>query len=278
MKAMILAAGRGERMRPLTDHCPKPLLTVGNKPLIVWHIERLVQAGIHEIVINYAWLGHQFPQMLGDGSQWGAKLHYSPEQSALETAGGIARALPLLGEGVFLVISGDIYTDFDFASLHARATMMQSQASPLMHLILVDNPDYHPEGDFGLEKDHVVLIKPSQFRDLCTIRRTRQDQGAQHAATETYQIDRGESEYRATQRLVGAASCAEVSLTYANIGLYNTCSFAQLDPQCPAKLAPLIHQAIAHNVVSGEHYRGTWHNIGTPEQLYALDHLLKHQG
>lgn len=228
MKAMILAAGRGERMRPLTDHCPKPLLTVGNKPLIVWQIERLVQAGIHEIVINYAWLGHQFPQMLGDGSRWHAKLHYSPEQSALETAGGIARALPLLGEGVFLVVSGDIYTEFDFARLHARAAMMQSQSRPLMHLVLVDNPDYHPEGDFGLDANQLVSTKLPRF-------------------------------------------------TYANIGLFNTQSFIQLDPQCPAKLAPLIHEAMTHNAVSGEHYRGMWHNIGTPGQLNALDHVLKHK-
>jgi len=226
MKAMILAAGRGERMRPLSDHCPKPLLPVDNKPLIVWHIERLVQAGINEIVINYAWLGHQFPQILGDGSQWNAKLHYSPEQSALETAGGIAHALPLLGEGVFLVVSGDIYTDFDFARLHTQAARMRGETSPRMHLILVDNPSYHPEGDFGLEKNQLVTTKLPRF-------------------------------------------------TYANIGLYDTRSFTHLDPQRPAKLAPLIHHAIAHNAVSGEHYRGTWHNIGTPEQLDALDNILK---
>lgn len=226
MKAIIFAAGRGERMRPLSDHCPKPLLSVGNKPLIVWHLERLVRAGITDIVINYAWLGQQFLQTLGDGHQWGAKLHYSSEVSALETAGGIAHALPLLGQGVFLAISGDIYTDFDFAHLLARAAVMQASADPKMHLVLVDNPIYHPDGDFGLEKNNVVSMQQPHF-------------------------------------------------TYANIGLYDTRSFIHLDPQRPAKLAPLIHQAIAEGQVSGEHFAGIWHNIGTPEQLSALDNMLR---
>lgn len=144
MRAMILAAGRGERMRPLTDHTPKPLLPVGGKPLIVWHIERLAQAGIREIVINHAHLGQQIEQALGDGRQWQVDIQYSPEQTALETAGGIAQALPLLGEQPFLVVNGDVFTDIDYATLALPATK-------LAHLVMVDNPPQHAQGDFALE-------------------------------------------------------------------------------------------------------------------------------
>lgn len=142
---MILAAGRGERMRPLTDRTPKPLLGVGGKPLIVWHIERLVRAGLSDIVINHAWLGEQIEAALGDGSRFGARIHYSRETSALETAGGIVLALPLLGAGPFLVVNGDVYTDFDFASLAAMTLNGR-----LAHLVLIDNPAHHPQGDFAL--------------------------------------------------------------------------------------------------------------------------------
>ncbi|SUV85279.1 nucleotidyl transferase [Bordetella pertussis] len=120
MRAMILAAGRGERMRPLTDTTPKPLLAVGGKPLIVWHIERLVAAGLRDIVINHAWLGQRIVDHLGDGGAYGARLHYSAEAAALETAGGIAQALPLLGDAPFLVINGDIWCDWDPARPGAR--------------------------------------------------------------------------------------------------------------------------------------------------------------
>lgn len=145
MKAMILAAGRGERMRPLTDRCPKPLLPVGGKPLIVWHIERLVAAGLRDIVINHAHLGAQIEAALGDGSRWGARIVFSPEPpGALETAGGIAQALPLLGDGPFLVVNGDIFCDW---------TPRRHQLAPatLAHLVLVPNPDHHPAGDFNLD-------------------------------------------------------------------------------------------------------------------------------
>lgn len=144
MKAMILAAGRGERMRPLTDHCPKPLLEVGGKPLIVWHIERLARAGIRELIINHAHLGAQIEARLGDGSQWGVRIAYSAEPpGALETAGGIACALPLLGSSPFLVINGDIFCDWDPARAHLPS---HRQA----HLVLVRNPAHHAIGDFGL--------------------------------------------------------------------------------------------------------------------------------
>jgi N-acetyl-alpha-D-muramate 1-phosphate uridylyltransferase len=153
-KAMIFAAGRGERMRPLTDHTPKPLLEAGGKPLIVWQIERLAQAGFRAIVINHAWLGERLEAALGDGSRWGVQLRYSPEQEALETAGGIAQALPLLEDGaageIFLGVAGDVYADFDYASLHAHARRLASQAGPGMHLVMVPNPPFHPAGDFGL--------------------------------------------------------------------------------------------------------------------------------
>lgn len=144
MKAMILAAGRGERMRPLTDHTPKPLLRVGGKPLIVWHLIRLAKAGFKQIVINHAHLGAQIEQVLGDGSLWGVQIQYSPEKIALETAGGIANSLPLLGNAPFLVVNGDIFTDIDFATL----TLVPKH---LAHLVLVDNPVQHPQGDFAIQ-------------------------------------------------------------------------------------------------------------------------------
>ena len=147
MKAMILAAGRGERMRPLTDFTPKPLLKVGAKPLIVWHLERLAQAGFKEVVINHAHLGGQIEQALGNGSLWSMHIQYSAEQQALETAGGIANALPLLGDQPFLVVNGDIYTEIDFAPL---ANLAHSLPPNLAHLLMVDNPPQHPQGDFAI--------------------------------------------------------------------------------------------------------------------------------
>jgi len=143
MQAMILAAGRGERMRPLTDHTPKPLLPAGGKPLIVYHIERLVAAGLRRIVINHAHLGHRIEAALDDGSRWGAKIRYLPESEALETGGGIFRALPLLDRGPFVVVNGDIWTDLEFIRLRLSEGL-------LAHLVLVDNPPHHPEGDFAL--------------------------------------------------------------------------------------------------------------------------------
>jgi N-acetyl-alpha-D-muramate 1-phosphate uridylyltransferase len=160
-KAMIFAAGRGERMRPLTDHTPKPLLEAGDKPLIVWQIERLASAGFRTIVINHAWLGERIEDALGDGSRWGVELRYSAEQEALETAGGIAQALPLLEDGdsgeVFAGVAGDVYADFDYATLHAHAARLAAQPEAGMHLVMVPNPSFHPKGDFGLV-DNVVSL------------------------------------------------------------------------------------------------------------------------
>jgi MurNAc alpha-1-phosphate uridylyltransferase len=157
MMAMLLAAGRGERMRPLTDLTPKPLLQVGGKPLIVWHIERLVGAGITDIVINHAHLGKQIEQALGDGSRFGATIRYSDEGTALETAGGIAFALQLLGEQPFAVVNGDIWCNYDFARLPGLAANMQQDNA---HLVLVDNPPQHPNGDFGLHDGRVTDSGP----------------------------------------------------------------------------------------------------------------------
>ncbi len=160
MKAMILAAGRGERMRPLTDHTPKPLLPAGGKPLIVWHIERLAKAGITELVINHAHLGVQIEEALGDGRRFGVQIRYSPEHpAALETAGGIAHALHLLGSEPFAVVNGDIYCDYDFAQLPARAAALAA-SNDAGHLVLVNNPAHHPEGDFGLQQGRVKDSQP----------------------------------------------------------------------------------------------------------------------
>ena len=159
LKVMLLAAGRGERMRPLTDHTPKPLLAAGGKPLIVWHIENLVSAGICDLVINYAHLGNQIQAALGDGSSLGARILYSPENPALEAAGGIANALPLLGGESFAVINSDIFCEYDFAQLPLHAAALQASGDAA-HLVLVNNPDHHPNGDFSLHNGRVANSQP----------------------------------------------------------------------------------------------------------------------
>lgn len=216
--AMILAAGRGERMRPLTDHTPKPLLTAGGKPLIVHHLERLAEAGFNRVVINHAHLGERIEAALGDGARWGLRIEYSPEGKALETGGGIFRALPLLGPAPFVVVNGDVWTDLDFARLALAP-------GDLAHLVLVDNPAHHPGGDFALCHGRVLA------------------EGAGR-------------------------------LTFGGIGVYHPELFrACIGGAFP--LAPLLRAAMAHGRVSGEHHRGRWLDIGTPERLQALDQVLK---
>jgi MurNAc alpha-1-phosphate uridylyltransferase len=149
MRAMILAAGRGERMRPLTEHTPKPLLEVAGQPLIAYHLQALRQAGIEDIVINISHLGEQIEQYLGRGDDYGVSITYSHEATPLETAGGIAKALPLLGDAPFLVVNADIWCDYPFAA-------MPREPAGLAHLILVDNPGHHPQGDFFLNDEQVV--------------------------------------------------------------------------------------------------------------------------
>ena len=230
MRAMILAAGRGERMRPLTDHTPKPLLPVGGKPLIVWHIERLVRAGITDLVINHAHLGKQIEQALGDGDRFGARIRYSDEGKALETAGGIANALHLLGDEPFAVVNGDVYCDYDFAHLAQRAAIL-SENSDTAHLVLVDNPEHNLKGDFGLRDERVLPLPSSPF------------------------------------------PLAD-SFTFSGIGLYRPELFAHIPHGSKAPLAPLLREQIALGKVSGEHHRGRWVDVGTPQRLAELDQRL----
>src|SRR5512136_2327847 len=150
MKAMIIAAGRGERMRPLSDSVPKCLLEVRGKSLIAWLLEALARSGVGDIVINHAHLGHMIESALGDGRRFGVAIRYSHEPEALETAGGIAKALPLLGEAPFIAVNSDIFCDFDFSALVARAL-----GRHLAHLVLVANPPHHPYGDFSLRGSQV---------------------------------------------------------------------------------------------------------------------------
>ncbi|RIA21523.1 MurNAc alpha-1-phosphate uridylyltransferase [Ectopseudomonas oleovorans] len=158
MKAMILAAGKGERMRPLTLHTPKPLVRAAGVPLIEYHVRALAAAGFTELVINHAWLGQQIEDYLGDGSRFGMRIVYSPEGEPLETGGGIFKALPLLGEQPFLVVNGDVFTDYAFAEL-------RRPLAGLAHLVLVANPSHHPQGDFRLV-DGKVTDEPEDTNRL----------------------------------------------------------------------------------------------------------------
>jgi MurNAc alpha-1-phosphate uridylyltransferase len=218
---MILAAGRGERMQPLTDHTPKPLLKVGGKPMIVWHLERLSAAGFKDIVINHAHLGKQIESTLGNGDEWGLSITYSPEQVALETAGGIANALHLLGGESFLVVNGDIYTDIDFAQLR-----MALKPDKLAHLVMIDNPSQHPAGDFALEYG-LVNTEGSNM------------------------------------------------LTFSGVAVYSPELFKNTPIGEPAKLAPLLRQAMATDAVTGQHHQGIWHDVGTPQRLIELNEQLR---
>lgn len=232
MKAMIFSAGKGERMRPLTLHTPKPLLVAGGKPLIVWHLERLAAAGFTEVVINTSWLGDQFAPALGDGANWGLRLHFIDEgPTPLETGGGILNALPLLGQAPFLVVNGDVWCDVEVAAL-PRDPVGDA------HLLLVDNPTQHPRGDFILQGDG----------------RVRDDGDAPR-------------------------------LTYAGIGVYrpaildNWRAVIGATPGATAQppqfgLAPLLRHTMAQGRVSGQHHRGRWTDVGTPERLAALDAAL----
>lgn len=245
---MVLAAGRGERMRPLTDTLPKPLLSVGGKPLIVWHLERLASWGLRKVVINHAHLGHVLEQSLGDGSQWGLQIAWSPEGEALETAGGIAQALPLLGHQPFLVINGDVFCDLDgpsvvaaLAGINARSDAVAGAGGgsdsgaghvvapgmTLAHLWLVDNPAHKSGGDFTLRSDATVLPQPD-------------------------------------------ASAGE-PLTFSGIGLYSPTLFAGCERGKKAPLAPLLRSAMEEGRVTGERLRGRWVDVGTPQRLAELD-------
>lgn len=161
IKAMILAAGRGKRLRPITDDIPKPLVAVNGKPLIEYHLEKLSAAGVTEVVINHAWLGEKLEKTLGDGSRWQLNIHYSAEpEGGLETAGGIINALPLLGDQPFVVVNGDVYSDYDYGQLIKQAQAMR--ASDLLgHLVVVPSPEHNPNGDFGLTADNMLQAQGS---------------------------------------------------------------------------------------------------------------------
>ena len=251
--AMILAAGRGERMRPLTDHTPKPLLPAGGKPLIVWHIERLRAAGFSHIVINHAHLGEQIEAALGNGAAFGVSIDYSRETSALETAGGIATALPLIDSEVFTVVNGDIYCEYDFSRL-AELTARLADGNDQAHLVLVDNPPHHPAGDFILEAGRVV---PSRLMSLAP------------------QVPRTVSLVDST--LDSPLSTLHSRLTFSGIGVYHRALFAHTPAGEKAPLAPLLRRAIDDGRVSGEHHAGRWIDVGTPERLHALDEELRQQ-
>ena len=225
LHAMILAAGRGERLRPLTDTKPKPLLMAGGRPLIEWQIEKLAAAGFGNIVVNHAHLGELIETTLGDGRRFGVRIRYSPENPALETAGGIARALPLLGRGPFAVVSGDIHADFDYARLEEPlARIGGDPAACAAHLVLVDNPPWHPDGDMGLAGGYVRREGPK--------------------------------------------------LTYGNIGVFHPALFRDIVPGTWLKLFPWAYDLVEEGRVSGEHFRGAWDNVGTLDQLAALDRRL----
>jgi len=216
MKAMILAAGRGERMRPLTDTLPKPLLEVHDKPLIVHHLENLSRNGFKDVIINIAHLGYKIPEILGDGSRWDLNITYSDEQKsgALESLGGIVKALPLLGDETFLVVNGDIFCDYKFESDFDLGGKMA-------HLILVPNPPHNEKGDFGLEGSLVC----NKNDDM---------------------------------------------VTFSGIGYYNPKIFKNSEP-IKAPLAQLLRKMIEKKEISGELYRGIWHDIGTPQRLQKIN-------
>jgi MurNAc alpha-1-phosphate uridylyltransferase len=231
---MILAAGLGTRMRPLTDHCPKPLLPVAGKPLIVHHIEQLVALGIHDIVINHAYLGHMIEDTLGDGSQLGCRIHYSAEQEALETGGGIYKALPLLmdndeSESAFLLVNGDVWLDWE------RIKIPQEIHS-LCHLWLVNNPEHNPAGDFVLTDSHAVLDKSDPLT-----------------------IDKA------------ALTFSGISLLKPT--LFNAVKY-ELLASGVFPLAPLLRHAMAQGNATGELYSGQWVDVGTPARLQQVEDLL----
>jgi MurNAc alpha-1-phosphate uridylyltransferase len=228
MKAIVLAAGRGQRMRPLSDATPKPLLVVQGKPLIVWHLEALARGGVREVVVNTAWLEEQIVASLGDGSRYGVAISYSMEGrdhgGALETAGGIAKALPMLGDA-FWVVSADVFVpEFRFSARRAQAFVASGR---LGRLWLVPNPSFHPAGDFGLGADGLGLAEGT-----------------------------GPDGQR---------------WTYANIALLRAEMFAAIAAGTHAPLAPLLYAGMRERRIAAEIYRGRWSNVGTPEQLAALN-------
>ena len=229
MRALLFAAGKGERMRPLTEHTPKPLLRAGGRMLVEWHLDKLAALGCDTVVLNTAWLAHCFEPALGDGSRWGLRLVYSYEgPEPLETGGGMAMALPHLGDAPFLAVNGDVFCDADFSRL-------PREPDGLAHLLMVDNPAHNPTGDFALLADGKL------------------------------------------------ASEGDARLTFSGIGVYRPellrrcqAQWRQAGVEHPRfKLAPILRAAMADGMVSGEHHRGIWTDVGTPERLAELDAALR---
>lgn len=241
MKAMILAAGRGQRMRPLTDTIPKPLLCVGGKPLIIWHLEKLAAIGVRDVVINTSWLADRFPITLGDGHSWNLRLHYVDEgPTPLETGGGILHALPLLGDGnadnaAFIVINGDIWCDYDVG------TLVRTPAGDA-HLVLVDNPPHHPDGDFALDESGALSSGGSPMLTFSGIGKYRP------------------SLFADWRDVIG-----------------NSVEDEQMTPRF--ELTPLLRAAMARGAITGERHPGQWTDVGTPQRLTELDtELSDHSG
>jgi MurNAc alpha-1-phosphate uridylyltransferase len=240
---MILAAGKGERMRPLTLARPKPLLEVGGMALIEHHLYALAAAGFDEVVVNLSWLGDMIPAALGDGSRYGLRIAYSPEgPEPLETGGGIFRALPLLspmGVEPFLVLNGDVWMQYPYAELlerFARGLAAKDQA----HLVLVPNPEHNPRGDFAVAESRMVEPMPGMAADTA----------------------------------VGARIAALPRHTFSGLGVYHPSLFNGCTDGV-FKLAPLLRTAAIHDRVSVEMFEGDWLDIGTPERLEVLDRRLR---
>ncbi len=259
MKALIFAAGLGERMRPLTNVTPKPLLHVGGKPLIAWHLEKLAAIGIRDVVVNTSWLAEQFPQTLGDGSAWGLRIAYSYEgPRPLETGGGMLNALPLLdSDSPFLLVNGDVWTDYDFARL-------PSEPAGLAHLVMVDPPEFAPHGDFILEP-----LSP-------------RERGWGEDSEHPIAGSRTEPSSGATRHLLPEGEGEK--LPYAGIGVYRpailrnwrehttVASADETPPRFP--LAPILRAHMASGAITGERHAGRWTDVGTPQRLAELDAAL----
>ncbi len=233
---MILAAGRGERMRPLTDAVPKPLLEVAGKSLVVRQIEALARAGHRDIAINAAYLAQRLVDALGDGRAWDVRLHWSIEPEPLETAGGIATARPLLADGPVLIVSGDLWTPYDYASLDAHRPHIGVGRGRALHLVMVPNPPYHPEGDFAL------------------------DEAPGH----------GGSGRRLLPHRTRPLPDGTANLTYGNIGLYDAALFDDFPRGVKLRFLPLLLDWIGRGWATGEYYSGPWANVGTPDDLAEL--------
>ena len=248
MKAMILAAGRGERMRPLTDHTPKPLLEVGGRPLIVYHLEKLAAMGVKEVIINVAYLAEQVQQYLGDGARWGLHIYYSKESQALETAGALLQALTLLGDEPFMLVNGDVWTDYSFEALEKTALARGVSTHTLGHLVFVNNPDHNPEGDFCLVDDKSGDQRSSEKRD-----------DAKPPA----------------KKYVAIKEQGQKGYTFSGIALLHPSIIHRYPRQ--RKIFPLrevFDHFIEQQRLEGELYGGQWWDIGTPERLRSLDKQL----